>query len=335
MRFGAGQIVSLLGLAFLLIAAAEAVHAALSLEGELISECGAEMQSSYVQYNAIILQVSGAAALGFLMNYQSDYVKKVAAKFNSGDLKRLFLGMVVSGGSVYSRGGKHCIRFYGKDYVMHQVFNGLAYELYRSSPSTIWITSRGSYMTQLYCKDAVLDINELSPEMNARKGGIPTIEYILEGNRSIRQESLRVIMSVAGWVTPSLKRTAYGYSIVTRIGLGSSNPYPLNEEYKILTESLSLKFNSYSDSRYPDTGYLMSYDADTCSAFLMIGGFVEGSQVKKGRHAGREKNAILKASLIMGRYRFETPGFAEDALKTAVCNSNFELSAILGRIMLG
>lgn len=318
-----------------MLAAMEAIQAALSLEGGLISECGSEVQSGYVQYNAIMLQMSGAAILGSLMNYKSEYVKKVAAKFNSGDLKRLFLGMVVAGGSVYNRGGKYCIRFYGKDYTMHQVFTGLSYELYHSFPSTIQITGRGSYMTQLYCKEAVMDINELSPEMNARKGETPTIEYILEGDRSIRQESMRVIMSVAGWVGPSLKKTAYGYSVVTRIGLGSSNPLPLNEEYKTLAESLLFKFNSYSDSRYPDTGYLMSYDSDTCSAFLKMGGFVEGSLVKKGRYAGREKNSVLKASLIIEGSYFETPASAERVMEAAVCNNNFELSALLGRIMLG
>lgn len=335
MRASAGRIPSLLGLALLLLAANEAIQAALSLEGALISECGPEVQTVHVQYNVIMLQVSGAAVLGLLMNYQSDYVKKVAAKFNSGDLKRLFLGMVVTGGSVYNRAGKYCIRFYGKDYAMHQAFAGLSYELYRSSPSTIQIAGRGSYMTQLYCKDAVMDINELSPETNARKGGVPTIEYILEGNRSIRQESMRVIMSVTGWVAPSLKRTAFGYSVSTRIGLGSSNPLSLNEEYKILAESLLLKFNSYSDSRYPETGYLMSYDPDTCSAFLSMGGFVEGSLVKKGRHAGLEKNSVLKASLAIGGKYFDTPASAEKVLETALCNSNFELSALLWRIMLG
>jgi hypothetical protein len=335
LRASAGQILSLLGLALLLLAANEAIHAALSLEGALISECGPEVQMAHVQYNAIMLQVSGAAVLGILMNYQSDYVKKVAAKFNSGDLKRLFLGMVVAGGSVYNRCGKYCIRFYGKDYTMHQVFAGLSYELYRSSPSTIQITGRGSYMTQLYCKDAVIDIKELSPDTNARKGGTPTIEYILEGNRSIRQESMRVIMSVAGWVAPSLKRTAYGYSVSTRIGLGSSSPLPLNEEYKILAESLLLKFNSYSDSRYPETGYLMSYDPDTCSGFLSMGGFVDGSLVKKGRYAGMEKNSVLRASLAIGGKHFETPASAEKVMEAAVCNSNFDLSALLGRIMLG
>ncbi|MDI9609536.1 MAG: hypothetical protein QFX34_04565 [Candidatus Verstraetearchaeota archaeon] len=335
MRVRACQILSILGLALLLLAATEAIQAAISLEGGLISECGPEAQSVYVQYNAIMLQISVAAILGSIMNYQSKYVKKIAAKFNSGDLKRLFLGMVVAGGSVYNRGGKYCIRFYGKDYTMHQVFNGLSYELYRSSPSTIQITGRGSYITQLYCKEAVMDINELSPETNARKGGIPTIEYILEGNRSIRQESMRVIMSVAGWVGPSLKRTAYGYSVATRIGLGSSNPLPLNEEYKTLAESLMLKLNSYSDSRYPDTGYLMSYDSNTCSTFLRMGGFVEGSLVKKGRYAGREKNSVLKASLVIEGSYFDTPASAERVMEDAVCNNNFELSALLGRIMLG
>ncbi|MEJ5293242.1 MAG: hypothetical protein WHS82_06565 [Candidatus Methanosuratincola sp.] len=335
MRASTGQILSLFGLALLIFAAFEAIQSTMSLEGALISECGQEAPTVPVQYNAIMLQTSGAAALGLLMYYQSGYVKKVANRFNSGDLKRLFLGMVVAGGSVYSRGGKYCIRFYGKDYTMHQVFSGLSYELYRASPSTIQIPTRGSYMTQLYCKDAVVEINELSPEMNARKGGIPTIGYILEGNRSIRQESFRVIMSVSGWVNPLIKRTAYGYSVVARIGLGSSNPLQLNEEYKILTESLSMKFNTYSDSRYPDTGYLISYDADTCSAFLEMGGFVEGSIVKKGRHAGSEKNSVLKASLVASRVYFETPQSAERFVETAVCNSNFELSALLGRIMLG
>ncbi|MEN3035539.1 MAG: hypothetical protein ABC537_04475 [Candidatus Methanosuratincola sp.] len=335
MRASAGQILSLLGLALLLLAASEAIQVALSLEGALISECGPEVQTAYVQYNAIMLQVSGAAVLGILMSYESKYVKKVAAKFNSGDLKRLFLGMVVTGGSVYNRGGKYCIRFYGKDYTMHQVFAGLSYELYRSSPSTIQIAGRGSYMTQLYCKDAVMDMKELSPETNVRKGGTPTIEYILEGDRSIRQESMRVIMSVAGWVAPSFKRTAYGYSVSTRIGLGSSNPLPLNEEYEILAESLLLKFKSYSDSRYPETGYLMSYDPNTCMAFLSMGGFIEGNLVKKGRYAGMEKNSVLRASLVIGGKCFETPGFAEKFMEAAARNSNSDLSALLGRIMLG
>ncbi len=335
MRVNAAHIPRLFGLALLLFAAVEAVQMTFSIEGELISECGPGAQIHQVPYGAIMLQISGAVVLGSLMSYESSYVKNVARRFNACDLKRLFLGMVVTGGSVYNSGGKYCIRFYGKDHALHQVFSALSYELYRILPSILYIPERGSYMCQLYCKDAVLDIKELSPGTNARKGEVPTIEYILEGDWSIRNESMRVIMSVSGWVNPSLKRTGSGYSVTTKIGLGSSTPVQLNEEYQILAESLSLKLRSYSDSRYPDTAYLMTYDRDSCRTFLEMGGFVEDCTVKKGRYAGKEKNAVLKASLAIGGICFETPSSADNAVETGIRNSNFELTALLGRIMLG
>lgn len=335
MRISLVQILSLLGAAMLLLAAAETVQTALTLEGAVVAECAPEIHAQAYPYHLTILQVSGALLLGILLNYESSYVKGVAGRFSIRDLKRLFLGMVVAGGSVYNKEGKYCIRFYGKDLTLHHVFKDLAYEIYRSSPGTAYIPARGSYVTQLYCKDAVTEIKELSPELNRRKGGAPTISYVLEGDRSIRQEAFRVIMSVSGWISPSIRRCYLGYKVSPRLGLGSSYPIQLNEELKTLSESVSVSFNCYADSRYPETGYLMTYDAESSSRFLKMGGFIEGCAIKKGRYEGKEKNAVLMGSLALSGNAFESPELLEKALETAISNSNFELSAMLGRIMLG
>ncbi len=61
--------------------------------------------------------------------------------YSQKDLKRLFLGFVVAGGSVYRRDGKYCVRYYGKDTSMHRMFSDLAHHIYGSKPQTVDIES--------------------------------------------------------------------------------------------------------------------------------------------------------------------------------------------------
>ncbi|MDI9644046.1 MAG: hypothetical protein QFX35_02365 [Candidatus Verstraetearchaeota archaeon] len=325
----------LIGIVLLIFACLETIAMTISVEGAVVVECGRETAMPPTPYMEMLGQILGASASGILLNYDNDYVRRVSRKFTRADLKRLFLGMVVSGGSVYDRGGKYCIRFYGKDYTLHKVFSGLAYELYQASPSTLHISDRNTYVTQLYCKDAVVEIKELSPETNQRKGGAPTIAYITEGDRSVREESIRVIMSVSGWINLSFRHGPHGFVVYPKLGLGASIPARLCEEYQILTESLSLNFKSYADKRYKGTSYLMTCSNEVCRRFLELGGFLDGNTIKKGRFAGKEKNTLLRSVLTLGGKTFRSIEDAGKAVETAFCNSNFELSALLGRLILG
>lgn len=335
MRISLRRIIYLLGAAMLIFAAMETVEVAITLDRTLFAECAPKIHMQNYPYHPTIVQISSALVLGMFLYFERSYVKSVTSRFSMRDLKRLFLGMVVTGGSIYHKKGKYCIRFYGKDLVLHNILKDLAYEIYNLSPRTVYYPTRGSYVTQLYCKEAVMDIEELSPEINMRKNGVPTISYILDGDRSIRQEALRLMMSVSGWIYPLVKRCNLGYKVTPKLGLGSSYPKKLIMELMTLSEAFSINFQYYSDSRYPGKGYLMTYETDSIWRFFKIGGFIEGCKIKKGRYEGKDKSAVLVGSLLLSRKILNSPKSVEKELEDAIKWSNFELSALLNRIMLG
>lgn len=269
-------------------------------------------------------------------NNAKPYVRLLLKKgFNQQDLKRLFLALVVSGGSIYRRDGKYCLRYYGKDICMHGVFGDLAYQIYSVKPQTVRIESRGTYMSQLYSKFVVLELGEFSPELASRKGEVPTISYILEGDRRVRIEAARVVMSTSGWITctfcvPNGLTRAY-----PRLGLGSVLGNNLVEEYSNLMETIPLRMSRYDNIKYRQTGYLATTDQEEMESFLQVGGFLDGSTVKKGAFSGLEKSRLLQAMVRTRGTEFDSKQSAIKLFTRGCDEATIELSLYLERLKLG
>jgi len=271
-----------------------------------------------------------------LANYSRDYIGKLVQKgLKINDFKRLLLGAVIAGGSVYSKDSKYCIRFYGKDAVMHHIFAELTYAAYKLRPQIVRIESRGTYMTQFYNKSAVKELREYSPEFGARNGGVPTITYILEGNGQTKIEAARLLMSTSGWMTCSFSRSSGGAKVYPRLGLGSVTPETLNSEYMELMSSISLDFEEYTDKRYPNSSYLATYDTKVMLNFRKIGGFIQGITIKKGMFEGLEKNKLLSASCCASGKAFQSKDAACEAIMNSADGTSFEAKIYMDRIMLG
>ncbi len=276
-----------------------------------------------------------SAGLG---SYGRDYIKNLRG-LGRRDLKRLFLTMVVAGGTVFSGDGKYCVRFYGKDLVLHRIFAGLAYSIYNAYPATVSITSRGSYVTQLYNKAAVIELREHSQGFSQR--GVernecpPTIGYVLEGGRGVRVEAGRLLMSTAGWITFSFTACQSGVRAHPRLGLGSVMPEPLVDECRELMSGISLQMDTNSDSRYPGTGFLVTCDPEALTQFEGLGGFIEGTSVKKGAFAGMEKNGLLRSAISLQGRIYSCKEEAQQFLKCFGDEISLDTKLYMNRIMLG
>ncbi|MGQ9759757.1 MAG: hypothetical protein ACUVQ5_04200 [Candidatus Methanomethylicaceae archaeon] len=262
----------------------------------------------------------------------SPYVRTLIKKgFSIMDLKRLLFGMVVSGGSLFSNGNKYCIRFYGKDLVLHQIFADMTYVIYDARPGTLCV--RNSYVTQLYSKEAVKELKEYSPEFGVRKGEIPSISFLLEGGAHVKTEAARVLMSTSGWIACSFVNTTSGVRAYPKMGMGSMIPYSLISNYLVLMSDVNLKFKVYSDSRYKGRGYLVTSEMKTLERFTRLGGFLEGTSVKKGAFEGIEKNELLTSLMATYNLKFASKEEAIRMIKTQSLND--ELGIYLNRLMLG
>jgi hypothetical protein len=255
--------------------------------------------------------------------------------YSQKDLKRLFLGFVVSGGSVYRKDGKYCIRYYGKDAGMHRMFNDLAYSIYGSRPQTVHISQRGTYMSQLYSKSAVREVCEFSPEMASRKGETPTITYILEGDRRVKAEATRVVMSTAGWITCNFLVTDGRSKVYPRLGFGSVLDVNLACEYTSLMEAVPLRMRRYENKKYQGKGYLATTEQEDMRSFCLSGGFYEGSTVKKGAFSGVEKSRLLQALIDGHGTEYATKANAIETLNKSCDSDARDLSIYMDRIMLG
>ncbi|MBC7113474.1 MAG: hypothetical protein H5T34_05610 [Candidatus Methanomethyliales bacterium] len=269
-----------------------------------------------------------AGMAGLVSPYVKDLIKR---GFSRVDLKRLFMGMVVSGGSVYYGGNKYCIRFYGKDLLLHTIFADLAYVLYDKRPGTTDV--RGSYVTQLYSKEAVRELREASPEFETRRGGAPSLSFILEGGRDVKVEASRVLMSTSGWISCSFVNTTCGVRAYPKLGIGSVLPGSMLLDYSKLMAEVGLRFSVYQDKRYDGRGYLATSDLMMMKRFRNQGGFIEGTVVKRGEFAGMEKNSLLAATMRVASLKFFS---REEAIeKIREFGTNDELKVYLNRLMLG
>jgi hypothetical protein len=271
-----------------------------------------------------------------LGNNAGPYVRPLLRRgFVKQDLKRIFLGLIVSGGSVYRQDGKYCLRYYGKDASMHRVFGDLAFQIYGVMPQTVKVESRGTFMSQLYSKVAVLEVAEFSPEMASRKGGTPTISYILEGNRMVRVEAARAIMSNSGWITCTFHVNSGTTRAYPRLGFGSVLSNNLAVEYSQLLEAIPIQMNLYDNVKYPKTCHLATTDRANMQSFLQAGGFLKGSRVKKGAFSGVEKNRLLQALVRARSLAFESREAAVDIITRGCDETALELDLYLERLKLG
>jgi hypothetical protein len=218
---------------------------------------------------------------------------------------------------------------------MHGVFGDLAYQIYSVRPQTVRIESRGTYMSQLYSKSAALEMGEFSPELASRKGEAPTISYILEGDRRVRVEAARVVMSTSGWVTctfcvPNGPTRAY-----PRLGFGSVLGNNLVGEYSNLMEAIPLQMSRYENTKYPQTGYLATTDQEEMESFLRAGGFLEGATVKKGAFSGLEKSRLLQAIVRTRGTEFDSRQSAINLFTRGYDEAAIELDLYLERLKLG
>jgi len=296
--------------------------------------CGEECATSTMPLSVMPLYF--ALMIVGITNSTKPYVRHLLKKdFSQKDFKRLFLGLVVSGGSVFRRDGKYCIRYYGKDAGMHTVFGDLAYQIYSARPQTVRVNGRGTYMSQFYSKPAVLEMAEFSPELASRKGETPSISYILEGDRMVKIEAVRIMMSTSGWVNCTFSFPYGPTKAYPRLGFGSVLSSSLTEEYSCLTKAVPLQMERYPNNKYPKRGYLATSDKEEMQSFIQAGGFLHGSTVKKGAFSGIEKNKLLQVLVGTRGVEFQNKEAAIELLTRNCSDSSLELNIYLDRLRLG
>lgn len=320
------------GAAFVIGASLNIVYTLLVSYGEPQGLCGPEGVLVLNSPLLAIMPLNYILVLTGTLGLMSPYVKELLKKgFSTTDLKRIFLGMVVSGGSVHSSDHKYCIRFYGKDLALHRVFADLAYVIYEARHGTL--SMRGSYVTQVYSKRAVKELREFSPEFETRHGGEPSISFILEGKGEVKVESARVLMSTGGWISCSFINTASGLKAYPKLGCGSLTSPKLLSDYFELMSDVGLSFKVYQDKRYEGKGYIATTDLMTLTNFKRLGGFLNGTQVKKGEFEGMERNTLLTALIQASSLKF--PSREEAIKKIKELGYDDELKVYLNRLMLG
>ena len=318
--------------AFVVGASINILYTLMTSYGEVDGLCGPEGVLFFQSPLIALMPLNYLIMLTGITGIVSPYVKGLIKRgFSTVDLKRIFLGMVASGGSVYSESNKYCIRFYSKHLVLHTIFADLAYLIYNNKSRTT--VTRGSYVTQLYSKEAVRELKELSPEFKTRCGGGPSLSFVLEGRPEVKIEASRVLMSTSGWISCSFVSTNYGLRVYPRLGFGAALPCNMLSDCSKLMSDVSLKFSVYQDKRYDGRGYLATSDLMTMKKFVDLGGFIEGTKVKKGEFAGMEKNLLLVSLMQSASYRFTLKG---EAIKKIIeLGYDDELKVYLNRLMLG
>lgn len=318
--------------AFIIGASANILYTSFACYSEPQGLCGPEgvlvLQSPLMAFMPINFLFILTGIAGLVSPYVKDLIKK---GFHRGDLKRMFFGMVVSGGSLYSGGNKYCIRFYGKDLVLHRIFADLAHVIYDIRPGTV--TMRGSYVTQLYSKEVARELREFSPDFETRRGGQPSLSFILEGREEVKLEAARVLMSTIGWISCTFVTTACGLRAYPKLGIGSVMPSSMLSDCSKLMADVGLKFNIYQDKRYDGRGYLATSNLMVLKGFSDMGGFLNGTLVKRGEFAGMEKNLLLSSLMRATNLKFSSKSEAIKKIREYGCDD--ELKVYLNRLMLG
>jgi len=181
----------------------------------------------------------------------------------------------------------------------------------------------------------VLEMGEFSPELASRKGGTPTISYILEGEERVKIEAVRVMMSTSGWVNCTFSFPAGPTKVYPRIGFGSVLSGDLAGEFSCLMKVVPLQMGSFANNKYPEKGYLATSDKEEMRNFLRAGGFLPGSTVKKGSFSGVEKNQLLQALVGTSGVEFGNRQAAVELLTRSCGDSSLELNIYLDRLRLG
>lgn len=257
-----------------------------------------------LNYAVVLIGVGGVA---------SPYVKSLISRLSLDDLKRLFFYFASACCSISTENGKYCIRFYGRDLAMHKVLSDLAYLACGKRPRTVKM--KKTYATRIYGK------------LTAEKA-LP-LDSILNDTNIVKREFIRMIMSSDGWISLSFINNR----IYPKLGLGSTLPSDKLRLYRYLLSDFDIKFSVHVDSRYRDRGFLVTSNFNALVKFKEIGGFVDGSCIKKGTFRGIEKNALLLSLIKLRGRSFNSKEEALNEVKWLSIDK--DLREYLFRIMLG
>jgi hypothetical protein len=142
-------------------------------------------------------------------------------------------------------------------------------------------------------------------------------------------------MSISGWINCGFQTVQGGVCTYPRLGLGAVNPANLNEEYEQLLGDIGIEMDAHSDKRYPGTGYLASCDMAAMNKFAGLGGFIEGSTVKRGAFSGVCKNGLLFALMNKQGSIYESRSDAFQQMQVLSDADSREMKIYMNRIMLG
>ncbi len=221
------------------------------------------------------------------------------------DFLKLLAIMVLGKGTLYlnNEGGRYAVRFYGKQYVLHELFSLLVEEVNGIRVRPLYLAGRDTFITQVYSKKLVQMLLELSPTFSTRSNEppYPTISYLYSLNKELLKDAVRLLFSVNGTVRPVFEKVGKLFYLRPQLGLGYLSPVSLLEEYQQLLRGFEMNMTIALDGRYPGRGFLVSNSWYTLERFVELGGFLDGVKAVKGDFKGLDKNALVKMLLHMHR----------------------------------
>ncbi|MCD6409615.1 MAG: hypothetical protein J7L98_04690 [Candidatus Verstraetearchaeota archaeon] len=258
--------------------------------------------------------VASALVAPLIANTAYKFVKKIKSHgATEEDLLKLLALMVLGKGTLYLSGGsgRYAVRFYGKQYVLHELFCQLVREINGIRARPLYLAGRDTFITQVYSKKLVQMLLELSPTFSTRNDEppYPTIRYLYSLNGELLRDAVRLLFSVNGTVRPVFEKVGRFFYLRPQLGLGYLSPVSLLEEYQQLLRNFEMNMTIALDSRYPGRGFLVSNSWYTLEKFVELGGFLDGVKVVKGDFKGLDKNSLAKLLLHMyrkGQTRFSS-----------------------------
>ena len=249
------------------------------------------------------------------------------------DLKKAIAVMTLSGGGVYVKPSsyKYCVRYYGKDLVLHDFFGDLVRHAYDFKVEPARCKMRGSYVTQIYRKELVQDLLSFSPSYTTRNNteqhngyaygntASPTAAFLLDSSYEVMREAVRLASSANGCVRYTVENqhnSSGHYFIRPQFCFGYLSGHPLLGDYRRILKKVGIETFPVPDRRYGMRGYLVGKSWRTVETFAKMGGFIDGVKIHHGNHRGLERNALLHALISFRRNeenRFETK---ENAIET-------------------
>lgn len=241
------------------------------------------------------------------------------------DFKKAVAVMTLSGGCVHvdPSSYKYCVRYYGKDLVLHNIFCDLVKHAYGFKTEPAKWKTRGSFVTQIYRKKLVQDLLSFSPSYATRNnagndGHGPTAAFLFDSSYKVVREAVRLASSANGCVRYEVERKHHRgdqYFIRPQFCFGYLSTPALLNDYREVLKRVEIETFRVFDKRHEMRGFLVSKSWHTIETFAKMNGFVDGVKIHFGKHKGLERNHLLHALLSFHRNeknRFETK---EDAIE--------------------